>query len=780
MDFKNLKRRNTYKGKKNFSNKIYRDSIELKKAAFFLGEKKKSYFLSGNKKRNLSLNNLKKWLKLKNNRNFVKHRFLCFLFGTLDEKYGSNFYIEKLKKIFSFEKQNLIVSFLHLVISDPLLAIWLIDEPREILLIFQESCNDVFKNIYDSFFENQETIFVRVFELPVFDSIMSLKGNRVNSLVKIRGTVVSKTNIYPHLRFFKLFCLKCFELQKSVYTFKENKKILHASCFNCKGQGPFQISWSQSEYLNFQKISVQELDKFNAISYIPFSKEIILKNNLVDFVKLGDEIIVTGILTYNFDPNIECLSNSKLFSTIIEANYIEKPKGLTHNFLFEIKEEKILNLVFKKKKILDYLLFSLVPSVYFYEEIKLPILFSLFGKQNLEIGSKFRIRNNINVLIIGDSGTGKSQILKGLENFLPKSILVTGSCSTKNLNSSLKYKKYNNDWILEGGAFVCTDKGFCLIDEIEKLHPKEYLFLNKVIDQQYVTISKKGIYEFVKTRCSFIVTTNPSNGIYEPTLSLLKNSFLGEKFLSKFDVHLILKDNVDSSNDEFLGNLILKSHIINHSSYVTTKYMKDKMKNLNPKSMESNKTHSKKYISQKLFKKYIIYARQCIKPTINLCAQELISKFYILLRKQNFSDNSMKLTLRHLETILRLSNACTKLHLREKTNNGDALKAISVFLKFFVESQPIKFCKILKSKFKKYLYPYESTFKNLLNILVNFFLQKAILKGTIEFLKKKKFENKLKKLSVDKTFITKFFQSKIFFQSGFKLDKNQNVIFYVG
>ncbi|AFP65626.1 minichromosome maintenance component complex 2-like protein (nucleomorph) [Chroomonas mesostigmatica CCMP1168] len=781
-NFKNLKKNSNSSPTKISFNKIFLNDINLKKSKIFSKGKLDPRFLGLKKSKKISnVINLKKWLNLYNNRNFVKHRFLCFLFGTLDEKYGSNFYIEKLKKIVSFEKKNLIISFLHLVIGDPLLAIWLIDEPQEILKIFQECCNDIIKDIFYPISEAKGLFYVQIFELPIFDRLKNLRNKKMNSLVKIQGVVVSKTDVYPHLKFFKLFCLKCFELQKTIYALKENKKIMFTSCFSCKANGPFQISWSHVEYSNFQTVFIQKLNTFTQIEHFPLIKEIILRNNLIDFVNLGEEIIVTGILKYHYNSNTNHFLNSRLFSVIIEANYIEKPKSLTHNFLFDTKEEKILNLIFKKKQVLECLLSSLLPSVFYNKDLKLAILIGLFGKQSGKLGSDLSIRNNINILIMGDPSTGKSQILRGLEKLLQKSFLITNQRNAKNkFNSSFIIKKQNNNnWNAEGSAFILADKGFCLIDGIENLNIKERLFLNKIMDYQFISLKKKENLEFIKARCSIIATTTSLYSNYQSDLSLINNSSLDEKFISKFDIHLLLKDVVDSSKDEMIGNLIIESHIKNHFSNLKKNDIQIQKKFFYPEYRDFDRPHFKKIISQNLFRKYIIYSRQCVKPVVSCYAHELISKIYILLRNEHFREDCVKPTLRHLEIILRLSIACARLHLRERAIKKDALKAISVFLRCFFNSQPFGFCKVLKYKFKEYIYPFELSFESLLNVLVNFFLQKLKIKTTIGFFKKKKFENKLKKLNVSKNFMKKFFQSKLFKKSGFKLSEDKRFIFYV-
>src|SRR6056300_849767 len=265
-----------YSNKKSFSLEIIKSEIKNEKV-----------------ERKISIKN---WLRTVKNRDLIKNRFYCFLFGTNDERYGTNFYIEKIKNFFFYGRKSFVISFLHLVIGDPLLAICLIDEQSEMLSIFQESCMEILESLVSDFYELKYFITIRISELPITDSMGKCESKKINQFVKIRGVVVSKTEIYSDLTLYKLICLKCLEIQETVFSSKQNRKALFTICFSCKAQGPFQISWAKSDSSNFQKIYLQQLSQFNKSDGIPSKKEIILRNEYINYVKLGEEITVTGIL----------------------------------------------------------------------------------------------------------------------------------------------------------------------------------------------------------------------------------------------------------------------------------------------------------------------------------------------------------------------------------------------------------------------------------------------------------------------------------------------------
>jgi len=737
--------------------KDYQNENKLEKNFFRSTKKKNSNSsLKNDKYKSKNFENIKKWLSFSTNRDLIKHRFFCFLLSVFDEKLGSNFYLHKIYESFFFNKKFFLISFLHLVIIDPLLAIWIVDEPLLIFEIFEDSIREIFNDIFQKAFSLRYNVLIKILELPMLDTLKNLKNYKINALVKIRGIVVSKTNIYPFLKFFKLTCLKCFEHQKTIYSLKNKKNIDITNCFNCKGNGPFQINWTHYENYNFQKIFIQELSIFNSFVNILFAKEIILKNDLIDSVNLGEEIEITGVLKYNYSTITKNLFNSRLFSTNIEANNIEKKKSL-FDLSFNSDEEMILYNIFKKKTILLNLLNSFLPSIFDQNNFKMPLLLCFFGGQTKKISSEFHARKNINILIIGDPATGKSNILKAIECYLPKSIFITGrEINKKSLISTFKFEKATNNWVIEGGVLVFSDKGFCLIDEIEKLKSTDIVYLNDAMEKQHISIEIKELRDSLKTRFSIIATTSPLNGYYQSKVSIIDNIQLNENFLTNFDIYLILQDKIDGSNDEALGKFIIKSH----RNYHPLKFHK-----------------KKKIISIKLFKKYIIYERNSIKPKFNKIHQEKIIGLYSSIRKENFSSRGFKLGLKHLESIFRLIEASSRLYLREKASKKDVTLAIAVFLKSFFYSQPIEVQKFLNKKYKKFIRPIENFNEFCFDILLNFFTKNSRFLPNLK-LCQVNFEKKIKNMNIKKKFLKTFYKSKYFLDYGFKLDANKKIIFF--
>lgn len=211
---------------------------------------------------------------------------------------------------------------------------------------------------------------------------------------------------------------------------------------------------------------------------------------------------------------------------------------------------------------------SIAPSIYGHEDIKTAIALSLFGGVSKDINHKHRIRGDINVLLLGDPGTAKSQFLKYVEKTAHRSVFATGQgASAVGLTASVRKDPVTREWTLEGGALVLADKGTCLIDEFDKMNDADRTSIHEAMEQQSISISKAGIVTTLQARCAIIAAANPIRGRYNPTIPFQQNVELTEPILSRFDVLCVVKDTVDPVMDELLARFVVGSHLRSHPSF---------------------------------------------------------------------------------------------------------------------------------------------------------------------------------------------------------------------
>jgi DNA replicative helicase MCM subunit Mcm2 (Cdc46/Mcm family) len=277
---------------------------------------------------------------------------------------------------------------------------------------------------------------------------------------------------------------------------------------------------------------------------------------------------VTGIYRNNFDASLNVKNGFPVFSTIIEANHINKKEDLFAAFRLTEEDEKEVRTLARDERIRKRIIKSIAPSIYGHEDIKTAIALSLFGGVSKDVNRKLRIRGDINVLLLGDPGTAKSQFLKYVEKTAHRSVFATGQgASAVGLTASVRKDPVTREWTLEGGALVLADKGHCLIDEFDKMNDADRTSIHEAMEQQTISISKAGIVTTLQARCAIVAAANPIRGRYNPTVPFQQNVELTEPILSRFDVLCVVKDTVDPVQDELLARFVVGSHLRSHPKF---------------------------------------------------------------------------------------------------------------------------------------------------------------------------------------------------------------------
>ena len=257
-----------------------------------------------------------------------------------------------------------------------------------------------------------------------------------------------------------------------------------------------------------------------------------------------------------------------MFSTILEANHINKKEDQFAAFRLTEEDEKEIRALARDERIRKRIIKSIAPSIYGHEDIKTAIALSLFGGVPKDINRKLNIRGDINVLLLGDPGTAKSQFLKYVEKTAHRTVFATGQgASAVGLTASVRKDPITREWTLEGGALVLADKGTCLIDEFDKMNDSDRTSIHEAMEQQTISISKAGIITTLQARCAIIAAANPIRGRYNPTIPFQQNVELTEPILSRFDVLCVVKDTVDPVQDELLARFVVGSHLRSHPKF---------------------------------------------------------------------------------------------------------------------------------------------------------------------------------------------------------------------
>ncbi|KAI8354142.1 MCM2/3/5 family-domain-containing protein [Choanephora cucurbitarum] len=641
---------------------------------------------------NVKDTSLDAWINRESVRRAIKREFKDFLQTYVDE-HGTSVYGERIRDMGERNKESFEVNYENLSASDKtILAYFLSNAPISMLKILDEVALEVTLMQFPAYERIHREIHVRITDLPVKNTLRELRQYHLNTLVRVSGVVTRRTGVFPQLKWVKYNCAKCTALLGPFYQDIHNEIKINA-CPSCQSRGPFNVNMEQTVYRNYQKLTIQESPGTVPPGRLPRHREVICLWDLIDQAKPGEEIEVIGIYRNNFDASLSTKNGFPVFATIIEANFISKKEDMFAAYrLTEDDTSKILAMG-KDKRIGKKIMKSIAPSIYGHEDIKRAIALALFGGVPKNIQGKHIIRGDINILMLGDPGTAKSQFLKYVEKTAHRAVFTTGQgASAVGLTASVHKDPVTREWTLEGGALVLADRGVCLIDEFDKMNDADRTSIHEAMEQQSISISKAGIVTTLQARCSVLAAANPIRGRYNSAIPFSQNVELTEPILSRFDVLCVVKDLVDPEQDLTLATNVIGSHIRSHPLH---NQADGKFAQPNDKDAD--------IIDQDLLKKYIMYAREKVHPKLQQVDEDKLSRLYSELRRESLASGSIPITVRHLESMIRLAEANAKMHLREYVRSDDVDMAIRVALDSFISAQKFSMMKTLRRRFFKFI-----------------------------------------------------------------------------
>ncbi|KAF7723670.1 MCM DNA helicase complex subunit [Apophysomyces ossiformis] len=469
---------------------------------------------------------------------------------------------------------------------------------------------------------------------------------------------------------------------------------------------PLVTEFGHCVYRDHQTISIQEMPERAPPGQIPRSIDVILDDDLVDKAKPGDRVSIVGV--YRSLGNRNAKQTSSTFKTVLLCNEIsllstKAGNGIAAPVITDVDIKNITQLA-KKKNAFDILSQSLAPSIWGHEYIKKAVLLMLLGgvEKNLDNGT--HIRGDINMMMVGDPSTAKSQILRYVLNIAPLAIATTGRGSSGvGLTAAVTSDKETGERRLEAGAMVLADRGVVCIDEFDKMSDVDRVAIHEVMEQQTVTVAKAGIHTSLNARCSVVAAANPVYGQYDLSKDPAKNIALPDSLLSRFDLLFVVTDTIEETRDQQISEHVLSMHryippgleegapitetidlvdgydeeprVVDNEIY--EKYNRF----LHAGVQARNSTSAPKVLKTSFLKKYIFYVKNRIRPVLTKKATEAIINEYTSLRNDK-DENSIKktapVTPRTLETLIRLATAHAKARLSNQVQEKDARAATDI------------------------------------------------------------------------------------------------------
>ncbi|OWY50880.1 DNA replication licensing factor [Alternaria tenuissima] len=593
------------------------------------------------------------------------------------------------------------------------LADGLLNSPFEFTEAFDRALKDVVRTFTDR--PKSETSDDVVYYCAYIGSFgeyscnpRTLGSNQLNHMVSLEGIVTKTSLVRP-------------KVVKSVH-YNENKQKFHSREYRDQtmttgaastsvyptddGEGnPLVTEYGYCIYRDHQTISIQEMPERAPAGQLPRSVDVILDDDLVDRVKPGDRIQLVGI--YRSLGNRNAGAGSSTFRTLILANNVillsSKSGGGIAQVSITDTDIRNINKISKNRRVFELLSQSLAPSIYGHDYIKKAILLLLLGGQEKNLENGTHLRGDINILMVGDPSTAKSQLLRFVLNTAPLAIATTGRGSSGvGLTAAVTSDKETGERRLEAGAMVLADRGVVCIDEFDKMSDVDRVAIHEVMEQQTVTIAKAGIHTSLNARCSVVAAANPIFGQYDIHKDPHRNIALPDSLLSRFDLLFVVTDDIEDARDRQVSEHVLRMHRYRQPGTEEGAPVREEGAQLLGVGLDTDADANRptevyekfnpmlhsgvtitvgrganrrtEVLSIPFIKKYIQYAKR-EKPILTKGAADHIVATYSALRNDELDAGTRRtspITARTLETLIRLSTAHAKARLSKRVEQKDA------------------------------------------------------------------------------------------------------------
>eukprot|EP00457_Paulinella_chromatophora_P002022 gb/GEZN01002026.1/.p1 GENE.gb/GEZN01002026.1/~~gb/GEZN01002026.1/.p1 ORF type:complete len:873 (+),score=204.22 gb/GEZN01002026.1/:19-2637(+) len=524
-----------------------------------------------------------------------------------------------------------------------------------------------------------------------------LEARHLGQLLQVEGIATRCSMVRPKVGRTVHYCE-----ETNAWTENEYHDALSLTGFPTSSVYPTQDSegrrltteFGLSVYTDTQTLAIQEMPERAPAGLLPRYISVVLAGDLVDSCKPGDRVQITGI--FRAVAGGSQGETSGLFQTIIIANNVRQIGHTTS--ASTITEQDIVNIrsISKRPDVFELLSRSVAPSIFGHDFIKKAIVLLLLGGVEKNLANGTHIRGDINMLLVGDPSTAKSQLLRFVLNIAPLAINTTGRGSSGvGLTAAVLHDKDTGERRLEAGAMVLADRGVVCIDEFDKMSENDRVAIHEVMEQQTVTIAKAGIHMSLNARCSVVAAANPRYGNYDPTSPAHHNVNLPDSLLSRFDLLFIVLDRPDPAIDRKISDKVLKNH-----RYVSSHDMEDPEekeeeaetaifqkfdKHFHTQNSEAvpggrgrlREAAKSNILSIAFMKKYIEFAKKSYAPVLSEAACQYIGEQYLHLR-QTAEQKPLPVTARALETMIRLSCAHAKARLSKTVSKTDAMQALHI------------------------------------------------------------------------------------------------------
>lgn len=569
---------------------------------------------------------------------------------------GNYKYLDQIDEMMPKNAKYIVVDYNDLVL-EPDIEIIFHSDPDRIFDAFSRAIKETLQTRFPEYAEKiKDEIRVRLINFPLQRSLRQINSETIGRITSVSGMVVRASEVKPLAKELTFVCPDGHPTK--VIQIKGMSVNVPVVCdhANCKHRD-FDLKPEDSKFIDFQILRLQELPEDLPPGQLPHYIDVTIKQDLVDNARPGDRIILTGVVRIEQESVTGVTKgHSGLYRLRIEGNNIEylggrgaKTSRKTEREEISPEEEKIIRALAKSPDIYERLIDSFAPHIQGQTLIKEAILLLIVGSTQRQLGDGSKIRGDVNVFLVGDPGTAKSEMLKFCARIAPRGLYTSGRGSTAAGLTAAVVRDKTGIMMLEAGAVVLGDQGLVCIDEFDKMKPEDRSALHEVMEQQSASIAKGGIVATLNARTSILAAANPMYGKYDPFKNITENVNLPIPLLTRFDLIFVVRDIPTKERDERIARHIIDLHT--------------------PQG-----TDNRSIIDVDILTKYLAYAKRT-GPTLTKEAEEKILDYYLQMRNVE-SEEMITVTPRQLEGIIRLSTARARLLMKDRVEEEDAERAI--------------------------------------------------------------------------------------------------------
>ena len=578
------------------------------------------------------------------------------------------------------DNQSLEVSYREIESFDPDFARSIIEEPEN----NTQAANQALGQLLSELGAPRIVAFIRIVELPPDShrTVRQLRSEDLGFMISVDAIATKIGKVLPRTYEGVFVCAACGHSSR-VNQPNEQELVEPVECFEIDGgcgrkknQTKFHQRVEESILIDTQFIELQEPPENLRGGVQPERILCIAEHDLAGKLNPGDRVTANGMLFVRSQRKLG--KDTPIFDIFMRIHSIQRENIPLEEIQISEDEEREIKELARREDVHDLLTKSIAPSIFGMMRQKESLMLQLFGGVASKAKDGTRLRGDIHILLMGDPGVAKSQLLSYMSQISPRGRFTSGmSASAAGLTAAaVQDSAADGRWTLEAGTLALADLGLAAIDEFDKMNENDRSSMHEAMEQQRISISKAGINATLSTRCAILAAANPKAGRFEAVseVPFTQQINLKPALISRFDVIWLLTDQPVADHDSLIAN-----HIMANRSQSVPEILIDQGSEVDPSKSARFEGLDKKegIVNRELIRKYVAYAKRNIHPQLTEEAQDALREFYVETRRQSGeSTDSISISARAIEGLYRLAQASARVRLSEMATIEDAERSI--------------------------------------------------------------------------------------------------------